>query len=280
MTKSLKLALVLSGPVRRYPVTRLRNLAEHLGPVKAQSYRQASRIANALRAGYPVHEYKELARSRVVLLCAPEKKFAALAAELGSAALEWRRKVVVICGGPFDSGSLAELAARGAEIASVHCLEEAQQPRFLVEGDRLAVRYARRLIEGGGGIAIEIRRNYAGVCAAGVAFASWLLLALVDAAAVCFRQAGLAPRKAGAIVERVGQRTLRAYLKAGRRACRVLATAEERTAFHYQLESLRKAQPELAGLFLELAGLALNHLGRETAWLDEVAAARRAAGGD
>lgn len=279
MTKSLKLSLVLSGPVRRYPITRLRNLAEHLGPVKAQSYRQASRIANALRAGYPVHEYKELARSRIVLLCVPEKKFAALASELNAAPLDWHRKVVVICGGPFDSGSLAELAARGAEIASVHCLEEVQQPRFLVEGDRLAVRYAKRFIEGGGGIVIEIRRGYAGVCAAGAAFASWLLLALVDAAAVCFRQAGLTPRRAGAIVERIGQRTLRAYLKGGRRACRVLATAEERSAFRYQLESLRKAQPELAGLFWDLAVLALNHLGRDAAWLPEAGAARKAAGG-
>jgi hypothetical protein len=280
MTKPLKLALVLSGPVRRYPITRLRNLAEHLGPVKAQSYRQASRIANALRAGYPVHDYKELARSRILLLCVPERRFAALEAELGVSALDWRRKIVIICGGPFESDSLPELAARGAGIASVHCVEEAQQPRFLVEGDRLAVRYAKRLIEGGGGAVIEIRRGYAGVCAAGVAFASWLLLALVDAAALCFRQAGLTPRKAGAIVERIGQRTLRAYLKGGRRACRVLATAEERSAFRHQLESLRKARPELAGLFLELAVLALNHLGRDAAWLREAGAAQKAAGGD
>ena len=279
MTKSLKLALVLTGQVNRYPVTRLHNLAEHLGPVKAQSYRQASRIANTLRAGYPVHEYRELARSRVLLLCTPEKKFPALLAELGAAGLDWRRKAVMICGGPFDSGSLRELAARGAGVVSLHCLDGPQHLRFLIEGDRGAVRLAKRLVEGGGGVAIEIRPESSGVCAAGVSLASWLLLALVDASAGCFRKGGLTPGKAGPIVERIAQRTVRSYLKGGRRACRVLATAEDRSAFRYQLESLRKTDPALAGFFLDLALLALNRLGRDSRWLSEPGLAiQRAAG--
>ena len=277
MTRSLPLGLVLAGQVRRYPLVRLASLATHLGPVKGVTYRQASRIANTLRAGFPVKSSDDLAPVRVVLVCAPEKQLRSLVEELRASAVDWRRKVVLLCSGPLDSSHLADLAARGAEVGSLHALDEPHPGRFLVEGDRLAVRWARRLVEDSGGIAIEIERGSASLCAAGESLASWLLLALLDASAGCFRRAGLAAGGAGPIVARLAHRAVRSYLKGGRRACRLPETPEEQVRFRLQVEALRRADPALAGFLLEVAVLAFAHLGRDGAWLRKLACERAAA---
>ena len=277
MTRSLPLGLVLTGQVRRYPLVRLASLAEYLGPIKGITYRQASRIANALRAGFPVKSCDDLAQVRALLVCSPERQVRTLVEDLQASKVDWRRKVVLLCSGPLDSGHLAELAVRGAEVGSLHAVEEPQPGRFLVEGDRLAVRWARRLVEEGGGIAIEIERGTAGLCAAGESLATWLLLALLDASAGCFRRAGLPAGGAGPIVARLAHRAVRSYLKGGRRACRLPETPEEQVRFRLQLEALRRADPALAGFLLEVALLAFAHLGRDGAWLRKLACERAAA---
>jgi predicted short-subunit dehydrogenase-like oxidoreductase (DUF2520 family) len=279
MTSYPQLALVLTGQVRRYPLALLPSLVAHLGPVKGVSFRQASRIANTLRAGFPVKDYGALARARVVLVCAPERQLRTLVEELQEAAVDWRRKVVLVCSGLFDSSRLAALAARGAEVGSMHALEELQPVRFLIEGDRQAVRWARRLVEDSGGVAVEIERGSASLCAAGESLASWLLLALLDGSARCFRRAGLTAGAAGPIVARLAHRAARSYLKGGRRACRVPETQEEQFRFRLQIEALRRADPALAGFVLEVAVLAFQHLERDSGWLRELALERAAGRG-
>ncbi len=279
MTRYPQLALVLTGQVRRYPLARLPSLIRHLGPVKGVSLRQASRIANTLRAGFPVKSYEDLARAKVVVVCAPERQLRSLVAELEAAPVDWRRKVLLLCGGPFDSSHLAGLAARGAEVGSLHALEEPVPMRFLIEGDRQAVRWARRLVEDSGAVAVEIERGSAGLCGAGESLATWLLMALLDASAMCFRRAGLRPGGAGPIVARLAHRAVRSYLKGGRRACRVPETAEERIRFRLQLEALRRADLALAGFLLEVAVLTFQYLGRDSGWLRELALERAAGRG-
>jgi predicted short-subunit dehydrogenase-like oxidoreductase (DUF2520 family) len=273
------LALVLTGQVRRYPLARLSSLMQHLGPVKGVSYRQASRIANTLRAGYPVKHYEDLGRARALLVCAPERQTPALVEELAAAELDWSRKVVLLCSGSLDSSHLGALAERGAEVGSVHVLEEPEPTRFFIEGDRLAVRWARRFIEAGGSIAVEIERGSTGVCAAGESLATWLLLAVLDASARCFRRAGLTAGGAGPIVARLAHRAVRSYLKGGRRACRLPETPEERVRFRLQLEAVCRADLALAGFLLEVAILAFQHLGRDSGWLRELALERAAGRG-
>lgn len=279
MTRFPQLGLVLTGQVRRCPLVRLPAFVRHLGPVKGASFRQASRIANTLRGGFPVKGYEDLARAKLVLVCAPERQLRTLVQELRASVVDWRRKIVLVCGGPFDSSHLAELAACGAEVGSLHALEEPHTGRFLIEGDRRAVRWARRLIEDGGGVAVQIERGSAAVCGAGESLATWLLLALLDASAMCFRRAGLTAGGAGPIVARLAHRTVRSYLKGGRRARRLPETAEERIRFRLQLEALRRADLALAGFLLEVAVLTFQYLGRDSGWLRELALERAAGRG-
>ena len=276
--KSHPLALVIAGPIRKCRLGRLPKLAEHLGPVKAASFRQASRIANTLRSGRPVYHYEDLAPARVVLICGPERPVAQIVSGLRESALAWPRKSVLLCGGALDSAALSELAARGAATGSLAWLDDPARTRCFVEGDRLAVREAKRLFDAGGGQVLEIRRSMRGVAAAGTSLASWLLFPLVDASMSCFRHAGLTPRRGRPVIERLVERSLRAYLKSGQRAWKGPSTAEEREAFLVQLESLREADPALARILLEAARLSLRHLGKDTNWLEpEPPCARRAA---
>jgi len=280
MRRVRPLALVISGPLRMYGLGRLSNLAEHLGLVKASSFRQASRISNTLRCGQPVHRYEDLEPARLILICAPDEMVAGIVAGLLEAGLDWNGKAVLLSGGTLDSGALRELAARGAGTASFAWIEAYPVPDCFIEGDRTAVRAARRLFEEGGGRAVEVRRSARGICAAGTSLASWILLPLVDASLSCFRHAGLTPRRGRLVVERLVERSLRSYLKGGRRSWRGPATPEARRAFRMQLEALRGTDPALAETLLTASKLSLHYLGKSTDWLErETLPARRAAAG-
>ncbi|MCW5982024.1 MAG: DUF2520 domain-containing protein [Bryobacteraceae bacterium] len=269
MTKSLQLALVAAGQLRRCPVVRLKNLADHLGPVKAQSFRQASRFSNTLRAGYPVHHYSDLAHSRIILFCAPDRKGLSMLPELEAAHIDWSRKVVLLCAGNHDSGILSGFAARGAAVGSLHSVGGPQQARYFIEGERRAVRAAKTLVAGSGGQALEVQAGSWGLCSAGVTLATTLLVTTMHGSAQCLRRAGLSSREAAAVVGSLAQWSVRGYLKAGPRACRLPQTPEERYVFRQRLESLARTDPALGAVFAELGRLALKSQGQAAAWLDE-----------
>src|SRR5258708_29679037 len=68
MTKARSVALVCAGQVSRSGLVRLPALAEQLALVKSTHLRQASRAANALRAGTAVSTYEQLAKAKTFLI--------------------------------------------------------------------------------------------------------------------------------------------------------------------------------------------------------------------
>ncbi len=270
MTQSCQVGLVISSPVNDWPIIRLRNLAERLGPVKARTYRQASRVVNFLRAGYPVHDWKEITRAPVVLVCTPEGDVGEVAAGLVSARRNWAREMAVIFGVSTPDGVLGELSASGAACC-VAGMVDALENVFLVAGDSRAVREAMRLIEGGGARGLQIRSNSQPLAEAAVSSVSWLLMPLLEASAKGWQQAGLTRRHARQLAEAVIDRSLRSYLKAGRRAWKPPASAEERRGFLRAVEAVSKCEPELGRFLIESAGACLRWMSQETNWLNQAA---------
>ena len=258
-----------SGQLRRFPVTRLRNLDDHLGPVKAPSFSQASRFANVLKAGYPVHSYSDLKPSRVLLLCASDRQLHTLASELESTDIDWGRKIVLVSASHYDSGILPRFAAKGAATGFLLPFGGRNQSRFFLEGDRQAVRAAKLLVEGGGGQILEVHDGYSSVCEAGATLATSLLLSAMHSAAQCLRLAGVSSGDAAITVGEMAQMSVRNYLKAGMRACRLPRSHEERFAFRQRVESLQRLDPKLAAFFSDLGRLALESQGRDSSWLEE-----------
>src|SRR5713226_1554409 len=116
MNKAQPVALIGAGKFTDSPATRFWGLRDLLGPVKATSYRVASRIANHLRAGHPVKDYEEFESCSLVLLCVPDEAVAARAAELAACGFSWKEKAVVLCSTWLDGGELHQLAQAGASV--------------------------------------------------------------------------------------------------------------------------------------------------------------------
>jgi predicted short-subunit dehydrogenase-like oxidoreductase (DUF2520 family) len=249
MRKTRPLALVGAGPVSRSFLAHLPAVAEHLGPVKSFSFRLASRIANALRAGFPVADYAELDHSRMILLSLPARSLGRMLAELVAAPIDWRHKTVILCDAEGDSSALAALASRGAATASLAPLEGFDLvERILIEGDPLALAAARRLLAHGDVKLVELQRGAKAVYLAGTTFLTTFSAPLLAAAGDCLRLAGLSPQLANQVVDRLSQRALRTYLGGGGKAWAEVSAGNE-------LAALERIKPELAASYADAVRL-------------------------
>lgn len=253
MNKSRSLALVAAGSLSRSLLNRLPVLARDLGPVLTPCHRLASRVVNVLRAGYPVENYEALQQAHTLLIAVPDELLGEVVSALERSAPEWAGKVVLLCDSLLESLELEPLARRGAATGSVNPIAGLSK-RYVVEGDRPAVRAARHLIHDEHARAFEIPRGRKAVFLAALIFAGPLLLAPLDASAQCLRAAGLPAPVCHGVTEQLIQRALRSYLHGGRRAWGGLPPPHDALR---QLAALEAADPALARCYRQLAELAL-----------------------
>jgi len=245
MKKAQSVGLIGTGNLTDSPLTRFWWLSERLGPVKSASYRVASRIANMLRAGHPVKDYAEFESCVLVLICVPEENISQIVSDMLSAEISWRGKAVVLCSTWLDSGELRELSARGASVGSISPIPGFPIPgsndeRYLVEGDPFAIRQAKSLVEYRERRAVAIERPLKPFYLAALTCTGTLLFALLHVASESLRNAQIPPGLSATLLERQLTRTLRSFLKGGRRA---YPTPRE---LPRQLRALSGANPELA----------------------------------
>src|SRR5215475_4317151 len=103
-------AVAGGGRVSGSFIARLPRLSSELGPVAAQSYRLASRIANMIGAGHPVKSFQELNDSPLILISAPLRGVAAIVTALADA-VDCNGKIILSCDSGADSRQLAALKA-------------------------------------------------------------------------------------------------------------------------------------------------------------------------
>jgi hypothetical protein len=233
-------ALLAGGKLTDSPLARFWSLSKMLGPVQASSYRLASRIANRLRAGYPVQNYSGFDSCRTILISVPDPSLPRVLAELCSAEISWRGKAVVLCSSSLGSNELRELSARQASVASIATIPGFEDLRYLVEGDKLAVRESKRLVENGERRAVTIESGLKPFYLAALTCTGNLLFAVLLAASESLRHAGVEPSVSAAILEKVISKSLRSYLRAGRRAYQAPGHLSR------QLHALSLADPSLA----------------------------------
>jgi predicted short-subunit dehydrogenase-like oxidoreductase (DUF2520 family) len=101
----------------------------------------------------------------VVWLCVPDREIAACARSLATA--NWKGKIALHSSGALTSDELALLRQKGARVASVHPLmtfvpgviPSLRGAGFAMEGDREALRVARRIVTALGGESFLIDKN-------------------------------------------------------------------------------------------------------------------------
>jgi predicted short-subunit dehydrogenase-like oxidoreductase (DUF2520 family) len=250
MKKVQSVGLIGTGSLTDSPLTRFWWLSERLGPVKSATYRVASRIANMLQAGHPVKDYAEFESCVLILVCVPEETVPQVVSEMTSSGISWEGKAVVLCSMWLDSGELGELSARGAAVGSIAPIPGFDDERYLVEGDPLAIRQAKSLVEYRERRVVAIERPLKPFFLAALTCTGTLLFALLHVASESLHHAGIPPGLSAALLERQITRTLRSLLKGGRRAY-----AEPRE-LPRQLRALSAASPELAHYFEQNCRLA------------------------
>ena len=250
----MKFAVAGGGRVSASFVARLPRLAAELGPVAAQSYRLASRIANTLGAGRPVRRYGDLSEAPLILICAPAAGVPRIAAALAEE-LDCRRKIVLLCESGAGSSKLEGLKARGAAVGSIEAIPGVEN-RFVAEGDAAAVRQARLLAEQIGGRVEEIHAAGTELYAAGISFGSSLFTPLMEAAAQCFMDAGMTKASAMRVVAGLFQTTLRGYAYAGKRSWSGALAEGKLDTVRREIEALDARNPALARYYREIAALA------------------------
>ena len=245
MKKAQSVGLIGTGSLTDSPLTRFWWLSERLGPVKSASYRVASRIANMLQAGHPVKDYAEFESCTLILVCVPEETVPQVVSELVSSGISWRGKAVVLCSTWLDSGDLRELAARGASVGSISPIpgfpiQGSDDERYLVEGDPFAIRQSKSLVEYRERRAVAIERPLKPFYLAALTCTGTLLFALLRVAFESLQHAAVPPALSATLLERQMNRTLRSFLKGGRRAYPAPRELPR------QLRALSAANPDLA----------------------------------
>jgi predicted short-subunit dehydrogenase-like oxidoreductase (DUF2520 family) len=131
-----------------------------------------------------------------------------------------------------------------------------------MEGDREAVRAARRRIQNASGKAIEVADGASAAYGAALAFSSAFCTPLMEAAAVCLHETGIPAGEAARLAVLLFEQALRAHRRGGRKSWSgPLAVSDEAEVLR-QLAALESIDPRLARYYRESCVFALDFLGR------------------
>jgi hypothetical protein len=247
MKRPKSVALVGGGNFTSSSLAEFWSLPEMLGPVKASSFRLASRIANSLRAGHPVKDYGEFDACTLILISVPDRALVSAIAGLAASKISWRGKSMVLCSAWRASCDLREFTPRGASIASIATIPGSSDIAYLIEGDKRAALEAKRLVENRERRCITIERGLKPLYLAALTCTSSLLFPLIMAASESMHRAGVPAALANGILEKQLSRCLRSYARGGRRAYQPPAE------FSTQLRALYATDSDLAN-YVERAG--------------------------
>jgi predicted short-subunit dehydrogenase-like oxidoreductase (DUF2520 family) len=203
----------------------------------------------------------------LVWITVPDDSIAQVARTLASAQ-SWKGKIVFHSSGALTSDELAPLRERGAKVATVHpmmtfvrgSVPNMTGVAFAVEGDRLATRSAREVVERLGGEMFTIRKQHKILYHAFGSFASPLVIALMASLEQVAQAAGVRRRDVKRVMLPLLLQTLRNYLdtEAALAFSGPLVRGDVATVRKH-LEALA-AVPEARHVYLALARAAVKHL--------------------
>jgi hypothetical protein len=218
-----KYGVLGAGAVSSSLVGRLPSKTRELGPVSGSSYRVASRIANTLRAGYPVRTADELNEAPCVLFHAPPDRAPGLLGKLEKAEIDWQGKALVFCDCVIEPAVRQRFKARGASTAVIR--QFGIPGRLIVEFDpgsaargspasQMAQRMARELRMK----AVPIAPGSEDVFDAAMTLGGAALTPLIDRAAALLRDAGIRDIEAAQLAASLFEQTARDYGHSGKQS--------------------------------------------------------------
>jgi hypothetical protein len=200
-------------------VARLPGLAEHIGWVKAPSYRLASRAVNVLRAGIAVQTYEDLDPASLILVSVPREIEDGTIKELAEARLDWRARAVVVLNTPKTSGDLRLLLDVRAQPATLHPVGGGEERTFILEGHQDTVRLMQKSVSAAAVRSIQVITTGGKARAlAGIEEATRGFLPLIASVTDHFKASGLSKAQSEVLAQSLVTGSMRSYFRAGRRA--------------------------------------------------------------
>jgi predicted short-subunit dehydrogenase-like oxidoreductase (DUF2520 family) len=192
------------------------SLAEVVARESVASLKKARKIAKPLHARAATIQNARFGAG-LLWLCVPDREIAGVAHELAASSRlkgpQWKGKVIFHSSGALASDELNALRRNGAAVASVHPLmtfvdgsiPSLRGVPFAIEGDRAALRLAKKIVKALGGEAFAVRKKDKAAYHAWATFCSPLLIAALVTAEQAGRIAGFSPARAarpGASIQR------------------------------------------------------------------------------
>jgi hypothetical protein len=237
-----------------------------IGPVSAKSYRVASRIANALRAGYPVRSADELNEVPCVLFHAPPCHAPDLLSKLEMAEIDWRAKTLVFCDCVADPGTRQRFSARGASTAMAR--QFGIPGNIIVEGDlgstsrnNPALQTVHRIARELQMKAFSITPGSESLFEAAITLSTTAITPLIDGAAALLREAGFRDIEAARLASSLFERTARDYAHSGKQSWAWHAKKPPVEALKGQIAA---AGPRLEPVLRQLVRFGLESFGKHT----------------
>ena len=203
----------------------------------------------------------------LVWIAVPDDSIAQVASRLASTQ-GWKGRIVFHSSGALTSDELAPLRAKGARVASVHpmmtfvrgSVPNMAEVAFAVEGDVVATRVAKEIVERLGGHAFTIRKQNKVLYHAFGSFASPLVIALMASLEEVALAAGVRKRDIKRVMLPLLLQTLRNYLHqdAASSFSGPLARGDVATVRKH-LQELKKV-PEAREVYVALAKAAVKNL--------------------
>ncbi len=208
--------MLAGGTIAKGLIGRLPAKSRDLGPVAAVSLRVASRIANTLRAGYPVRSVDQLNVAPIILFQSPPDQAPALLEKLETGDIEWNGKSLIFCDSDDTTNVRARLQARGASTASAR--QFGIPGRIAVEGNGPALSAVHQMARDLKLKALEILPGSADAFEAAVTLGRSAITPLIDSAAALFRRAGIRDSEAARIAAALIQQTASEYAHSGKQS--------------------------------------------------------------
>jgi hypothetical protein len=212
----VKYGVIGAGALSKSLIGHLPRKVREIGPVAAVSYRVASRMTNALRAGHAARGPEELNSVSAILFHAPDGQVRQIAALLEGADIDWKDKSIIFCDCEVPVSILDRFRALGAATAEARQFGIAGA--IMVEGKPPALGHALRIASELKLRAIEIEPGTSDVFAATVTLSSAALTPLVNRAAKMLRRCGLRDKAAVDVATALFERSIQEYGHSGKQS--------------------------------------------------------------
>jgi predicted short-subunit dehydrogenase-like oxidoreductase (DUF2520 family) len=212
------LAIVGAGRVGRALGRDLHHAGWNISAVVTRSAGSARKAVRAIGAGQSFTGLTRLILgANVVLITVPDDKISDVAQKLARlGGEEWRGKIALHTSGALDSSVLAPLAQLGAATGSLHPMQSFSSRMapplsgvwMVMEGKPAALRMARRIAHGVGGIPVRLRSSNKLAYHAANVFAAGHVLTLLEAGVEILTQNGFSRREASTALFRLSRQVL------------------------------------------------------------------------